>query len=305
VSRFDNELAWFDEESYLAAHADVAVSGYSAWHHYQEFGKAEGRHAPLLGSPRPGTAYFDRKSAQSAVDIFRGEWSSALPSHLGIKTTPGHANVFEDPRIGWMNQRLGPIAGMSVLEIGPLEAGHTYTMHNLGADQITSVEINSRAYLKCLAIKELLGLVRAQFVLGDAIQMLASPETPKYDLIVASGVLYHMNDPFLLLDAVTVNVDRLFIWTHYFDEKIISNRHDAQLFEAADDIGNRLRGSRRLYPSAALSWAGFSGGQDSYAIWLTRDSILGFLQERGFNVTVGFDDPHHQNGPCFAICALR
>jgi hypothetical protein len=41
-------------------------------------------------------------------------------------------------------------------------------MHNGRANEIVSIEGNIRAYLKCLCIKEVFSLARAQFLLGEA-----------------------------------------------------------------------------------------------------------------------------------------
>ncbi|MGZ9724337.1 class I SAM-dependent methyltransferase [Rhizobium miluonense] len=130
-----------------------------------------------------------------------------MPSGHGLKTTPGKTNLFEDSRIGWLYQKFGPITGMDILELGPLEAAHTYMLHNLGARSITSIENSPRAYLKCLAIKEIFNLTRATFILDDAIRYLSSSDE-KYDIAVASGVLYHMTDPLGLLDALSSRSDR-------------------------------------------------------------------------------------------------
>ena len=56
----------------------------------------------------------------------------------------------------------GRLDGVDILELGPLEAGHTYALAQLGAN-ITAVEANAEAYLKCLLVKELLGIDKAKF----------------------------------------------------------------------------------------------------------------------------------------------
>ncbi len=86
---------------------------------------------------------------------------SRLPPPLE-HATGGSAQLFEDTRLLGAMQALGGVAGMHVLELGPLEAGHTYLLSQAGARTITAVEANPRAYLKCLIIKELLKLERAQ-----------------------------------------------------------------------------------------------------------------------------------------------
>ena len=60
-------------------------------------------------------------SAHNAVDIFRGEWASeGLGLNLG-----GTSSLFDDSRIDWAVSEFGGVEGMSVLELGPLEAAHT------------------------------------------------------------------------------------------------------------------------------------------------------------------------------------
>ncbi|NTI22054.1 DUF1698 domain-containing protein [Rhizobium rhizogenes] len=290
----------FDGETYLKENPDVAASGVDPWQHYISYGKSEGRSTSTRTTPLETGA-----DAQAVLDVFKGEWSSAMPLGYELKTQPGHAHTFEDARIGWLYQMFGPITGMDVLEIGPLEAGHTYMLHNLGAKSITSIENNSRAYLKCLAIKEIFKLTRASFVLGDAISYMQS-SNKKFDIAVASGILYHMTDPIDLLDALSARSDRIFIWTQYFDADINTKRHDAGIFEPVSEIAPGYYGSKRVYPQQSLDWAGFSGGADPYAIWMTRDSILNYLRSKGFEkINIAFDHRDHPNGPAIAICAQR
>ncbi len=40
----------------------------------------------------------------------------------------------------------------------------------------------------------------------------------RYDLIVASGVLYHLRDPLSFLERAAAATDALFLWTHYMSE---------------------------------------------------------------------------------------
>jgi hypothetical protein len=105
-------------------------------------------------------------SDQKALDIFKGEWSSQLPGackELKAGTVP----LFEDARMVWAAEQLGGFSGQRVIELGPLEAGHTYMLESLGAESILAVEANKRAFLKCLIVKEILRLNRSRFVLGD------------------------------------------------------------------------------------------------------------------------------------------
>src|SRR6188768_2522897 len=70
-------------------------------------------------------------SAQNVVDLFAGEWSSALPPAIGA--TAGSIALFDDDRIRWILERAGGVDGQRVLELGPLEAGHTAMLEAAGA----------------------------------------------------------------------------------------------------------------------------------------------------------------------------
>ena len=92
-----------------------------------------------------------------------------------------------------------------------------------GANHILAIEANKNAFLKCLVVKELLSIERATFLLGDFYKYLKS-QPPRYDAILASGVLYHMADPLGLIEGASVASDRICVWTHYFDEDRIRSR---------------------------------------------------------------------------------
>ncbi|MEZ5286815.1 MAG: hypothetical protein R2712_18800 [Vicinamibacterales bacterium] len=105
-------------------------------------------------------------SPQNALDIFAGEWASRMPSSAPVLRA-GQAALFDDPRLAWPLERLGGVAGRRVLELGPLEGGHTYMLDRAGAREIVAIEGNTRAYLKCLVAKEILGIPSGRFVCGD------------------------------------------------------------------------------------------------------------------------------------------
>lgn len=245
-------------------------------------------------------------SAQLAIDVFPGDWSSALPGELDVHA--GAARLFEDPRIEEAIQWLGDdVKGAKVLELGPLEGGHTYMLERAGAD-VLAIESNSRAFLKCLVVKELLSLQRARFVRGDFVAYLrAAPD--KFDVVLASGVLYHMVDPVELLTLLAATSDRLVIWTHYFDKSLIATSMMARQFKADAEPYQFENATYSLHPREyleAVKWSGFCGGPETYARWMERDDILDVLRRLGFaDVEIAHDVPDHPNGPSFMLMARR
>src|SRR5438874_1385363 len=126
---------------------------------------------------------------QSTIDILDG-WASILPAELGANTG-GYAPLFDDHRATWAIDQLGGVKGASVLELGPLEGGHTYMLDRAGAKSITAIEGNKRCYLKCLITKELLSVDSARVLLGNFVSWLEE-NRHRFDVIWATGVLYHM-----------------------------------------------------------------------------------------------------------------
>jgi hypothetical protein len=244
-------------------------------------------------------------SGQNAVDIFGGEWASALPDELGVQA--GSASLFADSRISWAIEQFGGVKDQRVLELGPLEGGHSHMLAAAGG-RVLAVESNTRAYLRCLIAKELTGTDSVRFLLGDFMEYLRTCEE-QFDVCIASGVLYHMRNPLETL-ALTAKVSRkLLLWTHYFDAEVLAARADtARRFGAAtpaayDGFPHTLH--RHIY-GAALDLPGFCGGDAAHSNWLSREDLLNGLAHVGWRVdAVAFDDPGHPNGPALALTATR
>lgn len=246
-------------------------------------------------------------SPQNALDIFAGEWASRLPAPFAdLRAGPTH--LFEDARLTWAAERLGSIAGQTVLELGPLEGAHTYMLAQLGAASITAIESNTRAYLKCLIVKELLGLPQAHFLCGNFVEYLRANET-QFDLAVANGVLYHMPDPIELLALLARSTDRLLLWTLYYDQPVLARSpHIARRFAGssrAEYEGFHYTRHRYEYREAQLVES-YCGGSYPFSHWLGRDDILNALRHFGLTeIEINFDHPDHPSGPAFALIAQR
>lgn len=246
-------------------------------------------------------------SPQNALDIFAGEWASRLPAPFDTLRA-GAVPLFEDARITWAAEQFGGFAGKTVLELGPLEGAHTTMLERLGATSITAIEANTRAYLKCLIVKELLDLQRAHFLCGDFVAYLRANQE-RFDVAVANGVLYHMPDPVELLALLARATDHLLLWTVYYDADVLARSpHIARRFAGsapAEYEGFRYTRHRYEYREALIV-EGFCGGAHSFSHWLSRDDILGALRHFGLSdIAINFDHPDHPSGPAFALVARR
>lgn len=177
-----------------------------------------------------------------------------------------------------------------------------------GAESILAIESNTKAFLKCLIAKEILSLKRARFVCGDFREFLTNNST-RYDVVFASGVLYHMKEPLQLLYDISRAAPQLVLWTHYYDAGIIAQRQSVQDHfrnsEKRDFRGLCYEQVRYEY-GGSLKWPGFCGGSAPFSHWLKRETILNALNHFGFaHIKIAFDMPNHPNGPSFALVAQQ
>ncbi len=245
-------------------------------------------------------------SEQNALDIFRDEWLSMMPANRR-DLRAGRIPLFDDPKVHWALAELGGVRNQRVLELGPLEAAHSYILQNAGAASVVAIESNTRAFLKCLIVKNLFHLDRVDFRCGNFLSYLEH-NTERFDTIMASGVLYHMTNPVEMLELVSKATSRLFIWTHYYDEAIVSNHpgvcHRIREHWRASHAGFAHTLHRYEYKEALN--VNFAGGLKSYSCWMEREEILACLRHFGFtDIRISFEERDHPHGPCFAFVALR
>lgn len=245
-------------------------------------------------------------SHQNAIDLIPG-WTCSFPPEMQLQA--GHLALYADPRIAWAIDRFGSLADQTILEIGPLEGMHTFMLNRQSPRRIDAVEANRLCYLRCLVTDQILKLDRANFLLGDAMEWLQQGHE-RYDLIVASGVLYHMGDPVRLLELMAASGDAMFLWTHYYRPESMPEDDPRHRPFTGNQMVNRFRGvNLRLYErgyGAASRSSSFCGGPRDRHYWMHRDDILTLLDLLGFSsVEIDGEDESHPGGPCFSVFARR
>lgn len=252
--------------------------------------------------------YFtsEAPSSQLAIESVNAAWISRLPIE---GTVSGVIPLFEDSRINWLTERL-ELNGKSVLELGSFEGGHSYMLAKAGAE-VTAIESNSLSYLKSLVAKEILGY-EAKNLYGDFLSYL--PSASNFDLIVASGVLYHMENPIELLCEIASKTSRVFLWTHYFDNDYRDWNPNllTRLKDKFAQKGKVVEHKNFKYPVVtqyyleSLNLKEFCGGPTEQSAWMYRSDIIELLGKLEFDlVEIVFENREHQNGPSFAIYAEK
>lgn len=240
-------------------------------------------------------------SSQSMFDIFEGEWLTAFPE---VKT--GEVDLFDDERVKWAGQKVNGWSGKSVLEIGPMEGAHTFSLEQSGAN-VTAVESNRRCFQKCLIVKQHFGL-DGDFLFGDGQKyMEATPN--RYDVVMAFGVLYHLRSPAEFIESAARVGKSICLWTHYYDEDAVGARGDLSIrfSKSAQNFKFRTKSltAYKQYYLAGRAQPQFCGGSAPHSLWLTKSSIFTIFDELGFTITDFNDNVAHKHGPSILLVAHK
>jgi len=244
-------------------------------------------------------------SKENALSLFQGEWISKIPVDNFVS---GDVELFKDARIDWLLDNIENVQNMHILELGPFEAGHTSILHEAGAKSILAIEANIIAFMKCLVVKEVLNLNKAEFRLGN-FEKFIDDNDHEFDLIVASGVLYHLTDPLLTLLKLMKMSRKIFIWSHFFNDQTMPIGDPRRAPFTGEIIERNIDGYKMRYH--VRSYGGteqprvFCGGIYSGSVWVELQEVEQILQQHGFKTTINFDHPGHMSGPCACILALR
>lgn len=177
-----------------------------------------------------------------------------------------------------------------ILELGSLEGAHTIQLAaHPGVEEVVAIEGRAANIAKAQLVKRLLGAENIRFVQGnlEEIQLSAFGQC---DAVFCAGLLYHLPEPWHLVEQLGQLAPKLFLWTHYADDL------------SANETRHGCRGliHREGGPNEPLS------GMSETAFWPTLGSLLNLLTASGYEtIQVLKNDPHHQNAPAVTIAASR
>jgi len=144
-------------------------------------------------------------------------------------------------------------------------------------------------------------------MLGDFVNYLRNNN--HFDLVVASGVLYHLVNPVEAIALMSKVTERLYIWSHYYDEgKVRAHPLLAHHFQSSspanyEGFGHTLH---RQHYQTRLGNPAFNGGSQYYSHWLSREDLIGALNFFGFKkIRTHFDHADESIGPSISLMAER
>lgn len=182
-----------------------------------------------------------------------------------------------DPLIKECNDRIGGFEGKELLELGPFEGCHSVNLAHYQPAEVTSIEANPYNYIKCLIVKQYFQLTNTDFLLGNFVSYLAECNR-KFDFILASGVLYHLNQPLLALDLILQNTDAIGICTTVFAEGDSPFNMTGET-RTVEKAGHKFELHER---KNAVSTQGKKHGIDKSAWMISQPDLLKYLEVSGW-----------------------
>jgi len=188
-------------------------------------------------------------------------------------------------RIDELSKRIN-LEGKSILELGSLEGAHSLILHSLGIKKIIGIEGRSESFLKCLIVKNAFNLNKCKFLFGDVSKVLPVL-TGYFDVCLALGVLYHLEDPISLIYRIAELTDNLFAWTHYSTD----DYPEGHLIELKYK-GGICRG-KYVRENSKDSFSGL--GENSF--WIFEDDLFKVLNDAGFKNIDLIHKGEYEHGP--------
>jgi len=198
----------------------------------------------------------------------------------------GDASVLDDARVAQFFHYVPRPA--TILELGSLEGAHTIQLaEHPGVERVVAIEGRAANIRKAELVQNLLCLRGAEFVQAN-LEETDLTTFGQFDAVFCSGLLYHLPEPWKLIEQLPRVAPALFIWTHYADDL------------TAKEVRHGLRGKVHVEggPNEPLS------GLSETAFWPTLGSLMKLLTTSGYRtIHVIKNDATHENSPAVTIAA--
>jgi len=212
-----------------------------------------------------------------------GSWITQFVIHG--KPHGGERSFEDDVRIPWFLNSF-PEA-RAILDLGSLEGGQTFQLAKRPGIQVLGIEGRQSNIERAKFAQRVLGIKNVKFVLAD-LETCDLSKFGQFDAVFCSGVLYHMPQPWKLIDKIRAVTKKLFIWTHYVAD------------DKADQVVNGFWGWWYYKQGLEDSLSGLS----LKSFWLTFQSLQDMLKRYGFTrLKILENNPQGQNGPCVTVVA--
>ena len=200
---------------------------------------------------------------------------------IGGRDYGGDADLVEDGRIASFFAAFPDCR--TVLELGSLEGAHAFSLARR-VEHVTAIEGRIANLEKARLVQRLLGVDNVTFVEAD-LETAELERLGRFDALFCVGLLYHLPQPWTLIDRFSSVSDRVFLQTHYA----------ATAEETRDGVPGRS------YPEYGTSDPLSGLSHTSY--WLTLQALNAQLEQNGYAVRELERSLEHPNGPIVTLVA--
>jgi trans-aconitate methyltransferase len=226
----------------------------------------------------PADARIARQFAELAPWVFQFRIGEA--NYGGGISAVGDIRLLEFLRFAADAQR--------ILELGSLEGAHTVLLaREPGVREVVAIEGRENNIRKAELVARLLHVRKTKFVQAN-IETAELAQLGLFDAVFCSGLLYHLPEPWKLVEQLPAIAPKLVLWTHYADDI------------GAETVQHGWRGKVQAEGGADEPLSGMS----ATAFWLTLGSLIKLLSASGYE-SVHILQHHfaHPNGPAVIIGA--
>lgn len=204
------------------------------------------------------------------------------------KAYGGKYDAFNDQRLSWFIQRF-PEAE-TILELGSLEGGHTFALaQHPNIKRIVAIESRGANLERARFVQQLLKIDKAEFILAN-LEDFDLASVGKFEVVFCAGLLYHLPEPWRLLEQVARVSPALFLWTHY-----------APLQKAKE---TRLHYAGMTYREGGMQDS--LSGMSPVSFWPTLEGLQQMLADYSFTrVEIIQDEVNHPHGPAVTLAAHK
>ena len=176
----------------------------------------------------------------------------------------------------------------TILELGSLEGGHSIALaRKPGVTRVLGIEGRAANITRARVAQELLRAEKIEFLEAN-LEAIDLTKLGSFDVIFCSGLLYHLPEPWRLLEQLPRVAGGLFLWTHCAPETAGETAH-----------GYRGQRCREGGPDEVLS------GLSPDSFWPTLGSLCHMLTQSGYaRIHLLTNNFKHSNGPAVTIAAF-
>ncbi|MGI8639062.1 MAG: class I SAM-dependent methyltransferase [Pyrinomonadaceae bacterium] len=178
----------------------------------------------------------------------------------------------------------------TILELGSLEGGHSFALaQNPNVEKVVAVEAREKNIEKAKFIQRLLDDKKVEFIEAD-LEKTDLTKLGTFDAVFCSGLLYHLLEPWKLIEQCGKISPNIFIWTQYACEN------------EAKKFSNGFRG--KWYREGG--WLDPLSGVSKYSFWLSMGSLISLLTTNDFkDIHIIENNLNHPRGCAITLSATK